>query len=309
VLNGELEEVIAEVGDGLGVHTSLHSVSFIVADGTPSTLELFERRSITQSSARRLVERHAGRGMVVADLIDSSAVEFLREKGWSFWDRRGRIRVWLPEIGYRLDVPTRSFVTGADGPDRRYPVTGAGGRSIALSLLVGAEPAGIRTVAKDASMAPSTISRARQHLIAASLINPDGSPLVPELFWATSDSWVPKLNPVARAPDNGDDWVLAGDAAAAHWGAPTFANRQRYYCTSQQVMSRFVHAHRADGESAVDVAVAPTPLVATTAHDGIAHPVVAALDLSRTQRGREILQDWTRITRQDDLECSGPVWQ
>lgn len=308
MLNDDLEDVIAEVGDDLSARSSLDSVSFTIADGTRSTLELFERRSVTPSSAHRLVERHTGRGMIVADLVDSSAIEILQENGWSFWDRRGRIRIWLPEIGYRLDVPTRSFVAGAHGPDRRHPVTGVGGRSIALSLLIGAEPAGIRTVAKHASMAPSTISRARQHLIEASLINPDGSALVPELFWATSDSWVPKLSPVARPPE-GDDWVLAGDAAAAHWGAPTFANRQRYYCTSQQVMSRFTLAHRVDGESAIDVAVAPTPLAATTAHDGIVHPVVAALDLSRTQRGREILQDWTRITHQGELGYSAPVWQ
>lgn len=308
MLISELEEVIAEVGDGLSAHASLDSISFTLADGRRETLELFERRSITPSSAHRLIERHSGPGMVVADLIDSSAIELLRTNAWSFWDRRGRIRVWLPEIDYRLDLPTRSFVTGADGPDRRHPVTGVGGRSIALSLLIDVESAGIRTVAKQASMAPSTISRARQHLVDASLINPDGTPLVPELFWATSDSWAPKPIPVDRQPD-GDDWVLAGDAAAAHWGAPAFANRQRYYCTSQQVMSRFVNTHRAAGESAIDVAVAPTPLVNATARDGIAHPVVAALDLSRSQRGREILQDWTRVTLDTGHPNREPVWQ
>lgn len=308
MLTSELEEVIAEVGDGLSAHASLERISFALADGRRETLELFERRSITPSSAHRLIEHHPGPGMVVADLIDSSAIELLQTNAWSFWDRRGRIRIWLPEIGYRLDLPTRSFATGADGPDRRHPVTGVGGRSIALSLLIDVESAGIRTVAKQASMAPSTISRARQHLVDASLINPDGTPLVPELFWATSDSWVPKPVPVDRQPD-GDDWVLAGDAAAAHWGAPTFANRQRYYCTSQQVMSRFVHTHRADDESPIDVAVAPTPLVNATARDGIAHPVVAALDLSRSQRGREILQDWSRFTLDAGHPNIEPVWQ
>ena len=272
------------------------------------TRDVFERRSITPSSGLGLIEHHSAPGMIIADLIDSSAIEVLQAGAWSFWDRRGRIRIWLPEINYRLDLPTRSYVTGADGPDRRDPVTGVGGRSIALSLLIDVASAGIRTVAKQASMAPSTISRARQHLVDASLINSDGTPLVPELFWATSDSWVPKPTPVNRPPD-GDDWVLAGDAAAAHWGAPTFANRQRYYCTSPQVMSRFVHTHRANDESAIDVAVAPTPLVSTTALNGIAHPVVAALDLSRSQRGREILREWTRITMDDGRPNGEPVWQ
>lgn len=304
----ELEEVIAEVGDGLSARATLDNVSFALADGRSETRLLFERRSITPSSAHRLVEQHPAPGMITADLIDSSAIELLQANGWSFWDRRGRIRIWLPEIDYRLDLPTRSFVTGADGPDRRHPVTGVGGRSIALSLLIDVASAGIRTVAKQASMAPSTISRARQHLVDASLINSDGTPLVPELFWATSDSWVPKPSPVTRQPD-GDDWVLAGDAAAAHWGAPTFANRQRYYCTSRQVLSRFIRTHAAEGDSAIEVAIAPTPLAVTTAHHGIADPVVAALDLSRSQRGREILQDWTRIALHDVSSKREPVWQ
>jgi hypothetical protein len=155
-------------------------------------------------------------GLVVADLIDSAAEKVLRRAGWSYWDRRGRLRLWLPEIGVRLDVTTRSYVKGADGPDPRRPVAGRGGVSLALGLLEQPnDPPGVREVARMSEMAASTISRARQHLMQVALVDSDGSPVVPELFWAVSDAWVVKPVSVDVVPD-GEGWVLAGDAAAAY---------------------------------------------------------------------------------------------
>jgi hypothetical protein len=304
----QLEDVIAEVGDGLTARISADAISFATPNQPGTSRELVERRSVTPSTAQRLIDHDAAPGLVVSDLIDSSAAELLRANNWSFWDRRGRLRIWLPEIGYRLDVLTPSVISGGDESNRRHPVTGAGGLSLALSLLTNPQPQGVRSIARNASMAPSTISRARQHLVDAALINSDGSPLIPELFWATSDSWRPSLVPVDRAP-TGDDWVLAGDAAAAHWGAPTLANRERYYCASQRSLSRFTHSHRIHGESTIEVALAPTPTVVATALDGTAHPVVAALDLSRTQRGREILADWNHVDLPPASSAFEPVWQ
>lgn len=218
-----LEDAITAVSDGLAARITSGIVVFTTT-GKPMTVrELIDRPSITPSAAQRLVEDHPEPGMIVTDLIDSSAIEVLRANDWSFWDRRGRLRIWLPEIGYRLDVPTPPFASGVGGLDRRHPV--------------------------------------------------------------------------------------AGDAAAAHRGAPALANRKRYYCASRQTLSRFVLAHWVDGESTLEVALAPTPLVITTALNGIAHPVVAALDLSRTQRGREILNDWTQVNFPDPTEQKAPVWQ
>ena len=68
-----------------------------------------------------------------------------------------------------------------------------------------------------AGMAASTISRACQHLMEVALVDSDGTPVVPELFWAASDAWVVKPVSVDVVPD-GDGWVLAGDAAAAEMG-------------------------------------------------------------------------------------------
>ena len=117
------------------------------------------RRSLTPSSALRLATGSDEPGLVVADLIDSAAAATLRQYGWSWWDRRGRLRLWLPQIGLRLDTPTRSYVTGGDGPNPRRPVAGAGGISLALALLVApSKPPGICEIARDAAMAASTTS-------------------------------------------------------------------------------------------------------------------------------------------------------
>lgn len=303
----DMQDVVREVGDGLHARGGTDTISFVAPDGDDAVRHFVERRSLTPSSARRVIESQSALGLVVADIIDSAAIEHLQANHWSYWDRRGRLRLWLPEIGYRLDVPTRSFVSGADGPDRRHPVAGVGGLSLAVSLLTSGADVGVRSIARHASMSPSTISRARQHLVDASLVNPDGSPLVPELFWAASDSWMPSVASVDCEPE-ANGWVLAGDAAATHWGAPTLASRKRFYCTSQQSLSRFTHAHRSDTESPITVALAPTPLVASTAVDGVAHPAVAALDLSRTQRGREMLLDWRQITEHDGSVVGEAVW-
>jgi len=134
VIEDELVDVIEEAGEGLEAVVTPDRVSFTVADGVVAVRGLVVRRSLTPSSADRLLRQHGSAGVVVADLLDSAAAETLRSAGWSFWDRRGRLRLWLPEVGYRLDVPTRSFITGADGPDPRHPVTGVGGLTVALGL-------------------------------------------------------------------------------------------------------------------------------------------------------------------------------
>ena len=145
-----------------------------------------------------------------------SPKRMLEAAGWSYWDRRGHLRWWLPEVGLMLnDTTVGSFVTGADGPDPLRPVTGTGGISVALGLLVSPhDPLGVREIARMAGMSPSTISRARQHLVDAGLVESDGTPLVPELFWALSDAWVVKPVPVSARPV-GDGWAVAGEAVAA----------------------------------------------------------------------------------------------
>ena len=301
----QFAEVLAETaGD---VIVSVVGDRATISTGSQSAVVTFHtRRSLTPSSALRLATGSDEPGLVVADLIDSAAAATLRQYGWSWWDRRGRLRLWLPQIGLRLDTPTRSYVTGGDGPNPRRPVAGAGGISLALALLIApSKPPGIREIARAAAMAASTISRAHRHLTSASLIDTDGTPIIPELFWATSDAWAPTAYSVTSGPD-GEHWALGGDAAAAHWGAPTLAQRRRFYCSDPATFDRHRFAHTDEsGTSPIEIALAPSGLVVTTALAGMVHPVVAALDLSTSTRGREILADWTSIP--GDNQTSQPV--
>lgn len=289
-----LADVVNEVAPDVKVVAHDGVADFGSSDGGAANRVVEHRASVTPSVAQRLVANSRNAGFIVAELIDSAAEEVLRRAGWSYWDRRGRLRLWLPEIGVRIDVPTRSYVTRAGGPDPRRPVAGAGGISLALGLLERpGDPLGVREIARMCDMAPSTISRARHHLMQVALVDTDGAPVVPELFWATSDAWVVEPVAVDREPQ-GDGWVLAGPAAAASRGAPALAGSRRYYCADRALFDRHRLRHEA-ADSAVQVAMSPTPLVIASAADGVVHPVVAALDLSTSARGREILGDWKSI--------------
>lgn len=308
----QLVQVIREVAPDLDVHSDGATVAVKTKRGVEDR-QLQLRSSLTPSMAARLIGEHEYAGMVIADVIHTAAKQTLEVAGWSYWDRRGHLRLWVPNLGAMLnDTSIRSFVTGADGPDPLRPVAGVGGISVALALLTApGDPPGVRAIAALAAMAPSTISRARRHLITASFIETDGTPLVPELFWALSDAWIVEPLTVSVPPD-GPAWALGGEAAAATFGAPVIGTRERFYCSDRATFDphRLKYRSSDPADAVCEIAMAPTPLVnglATT----FVHPVVAALDLSRDGRGRETLTDWTEIRSSSDPNTppAQVVWQ
>lgn len=289
----ELNDLLEELSTGITVTGDDDRIVFKVGEDRVS-LKLHQRAAVTPSTAIRLIGEHSRPGFVVGDIVHTRAAEGLIQAGWSIWDRRGRLRIWLPDSGLRLDMNSlRSFVAGASGPNPANPVTGSGSIAVALALLTAKNPetVGVREIARTADMNASTISRARSKLIEAALVNGDGAPLANELFWATSRAWFPKTIRVDQAPV-GDGWILGGDSAAAHNGAAVFGEIHRWYTNDRIALRRWALRHR-DDNGPHEIAVAPTLLVVATATDGIVHPVVAALDLSTTSRGREILASWT----------------
>src|SRR3546814_6445628 len=98
-----LAEIVAEVAPELTVTAGPGAVVVATADGESAPRTLERRTSLTAAAAERLVSTGSTEVVVVVDLIDSAAEEVLRLAGWSYWDRRGRLRLWLPEIGVRLD--------------------------------------------------------------------------------------------------------------------------------------------------------------------------------------------------------------
>ena len=169
-------------------------------------------------------------------------------------------------------------------------------------------------------VAVSGASTVLKTLRALGYLNGDGSPVVPDLFWATTEHWAPRWVGLAQPIDadprliaelgaNLDDldqlgWCVAGDAAAAAWQAPIVGGdmgARQWYVPSLDAldMLRWTLGEPAPGERALDlVAVAPTPVVCRRRADrGIGVPVeplvAAALDLSLDQaRGHETLEQW-----------------
>ncbi len=278
-------------------------------------------RIIEAGRARRRGTARVRLHMLVADEISEASRSLLRDSGWGYLDRRGRL--WFTAPGVHIDdtelasVPRRGVTLGP-----LVPISGRVGLSAALRLLMQPDqPVGVRELARAVPCAPSAAHAALARLRAASLIGADGRPLLPELFWATAEAWHPNRAPVAREPDSnefqlgmhaGDSqgWAATGDAAAAAWGAPlvmSSASPVDFYVPTQQEARIAV---RQLGESSwLDRAatIAPAPVASVTNqrdlrrasvstrrfHWPLAHPVVVALDLAQDRsRGREILEGW-----------------
>ena len=256
-----------------------------------------------------------GQVVVVADLVTGSARESLREQGVGWLDRRGHLRLVVDgEVRVDTDVEPLPRQTVGEGVPSDPFGRGRATVEVALALLLAPDdPPGIRELAREVDLAPSTVSQAHARLVGASLITPEGPPLVPELFWELADRWRPRWVELAAEPTAallGEEparWAQSGDAVAAAQGAPlaiSAAAPSAWYVDSETALrdaSRQL-GEASPGEGACRVAVAPSRLVHTRARatgEGERHQVpavVLALDLARDRsRGREILAAWRQL--------------
>ena len=270
-----------------------------------------------------------GAHLVVADQISTAAKEYLASvPNWGWLDRRSelRLRHGSAELEIRLPSATGDAVPGGvtlAAPASDGPIRGRAGISYAAALLLGdpAGPPSIRSVARRAGMAASTVSDAAGLLRDAGLILPSGEPALPDLFWALAAVWRPlRATPVASVPDpaaferqspNLDDlahegWAQGGDQAALAWGAPMFAlGTVPWIWVPDQIIARRVErslgAASWDDPAAV-ILVPPTPLACMDRQNAPSgslawptlHPLYLALDLAQDRaRGHEILEGWT----------------
>jgi hypothetical protein len=246
--------------------------------------------------------------VLVADRITADARGRLNHGGWSWFDRRGHLRLRSPGVLIDTDVTpaTRS------SPNYDEPIRGRAGLAIAYRLLTHPTEA-ISPTRSGLGFAPSTISEALERIRGAGLIDADGHAVVPELFWVLAERWNPERTWLATAPEPTDpaasEWRLSGTAAAASLGAPVVSTTSLpdLYVPGPVVVTiaarRFGIARDAT-VAAASIAVAPaTAVTAETVGDGravngwrLAHPVAVALDLAQDRsRGREILDDWEPI--------------
>ena len=277
--------------------------------------------AMLQDSARRRPSQSPIDAVVlVADEVSGASRDLLREHGWGYLDRRGRL--WL-RVGDLMINDTEIEPQPRHGGDgsAKDPLGGRTAMGMSLWMLMHPEQsAGVRSLARELDCSPSSAHDALKRLQSVALVRPDNTPLIPELFWAVADRWRPERHYVSRAPDPGDDlnslglgghganFVISNDVAAAAWGAPIVVqsgHRPDFY-VPPTILNRAV---RLLGPAAVDdsgaiLSGAPIRAVSDEAFDHpshsapwlnwpLSHPAVVALDLAQDQsRGREILADW-----------------
>jgi hypothetical protein len=240
-------------------------------------------------------------GVVVADQISAEARKVLSDLGWGYFDRRGRLAMRAP--GLMIDVPVEPVARPADQP-RSSPLAGRGGMSLACALLLRPDdPPSLREVARRAGFSAPTISAAGKKLRDLALVRTDGTPLVPELFWAVVDEWKPHRVPVTSLSPI-ESATVAGPLGALAWGADVVATAD--YPPDLYVPDRAVLRRATAGpppasveQRSATVAVAPTPLVCaeasqlTTAGLPVAQALFVALDLAIDRaRGLELLDSF-----------------
>lgn len=301
-----------------------------VGDGAPVLVQPAARSVLSAGRAldvaRTVGNDGPGVPVVIAEKIPGPARDVLTQAGIGWFDRRGHLRIHASGLLIDADVrPAPAAAPSRDFPRGRTGVGAAVALMAAASLPDGDDgvpvaPPTVSEIADLAGVAVSGASTVLKTLRALGYLNGDGSPVVPDLFWAATEHWAPRWVGLAQPIDadprlitelgaNLDDldqlgWCVAGDAAAAAWQAPIVGGdmgARQWYVPSLDAldMLRWTLGEPAPGERALDlVAVAPTPVVCRRRADrGIGVPVeplvAAALDLSLDQaRGHESLEQW-----------------
>jgi hypothetical protein len=260
--------------------------------------------------------------VLVADALPEASREILRDHRWGYLDRRGRL--WLRTNGILInDTDLEPLPRHGVQAPLANPLTGRVALGMAVWMLMHSDQhASVRAFARELDCAPSTAHDALRRLQDAALVEPDGRPLLPELFWATADVWQPQRHYVSREPasdetglalnlhdsDEKPGWAVSGDLAAAAWGARLVVSSGTppdFYLPSA-VLRRAVRQLGPTNWSDRAASLAVAPLAAATRerfdrssvatpwlHWPLAHPVIVALDLAQDRsRGREILSEW-----------------
>jgi hypothetical protein len=240
--------------------------------------------------------------VVVADQISDEAKRRLRKAGWGYYDRRGELVVRSPSLIIETNRPPKPRFT--HNRSERSPLESATGLTLACAMLLSPDtPIVLRDLERRSGLDNGNLSRAAKALRDQALVRPNGTPLVPELFWAVADHWKPHRIPVGRRPPVADA-RLGGPMAALAWGAAVVATTDYppdLYVAEAGALEQLSAATPppAPGAEVATLAVAPTPLLwkepSERSVDGylLVQPLFAALDLATDRaRGVELLDDF-----------------
>ena len=281
----------------------------LLVDGHAIELPVVERSHPHPGEVQELVAAVEGPGLLVADRISAAGRDALRAAGWSWLDRRGHVRLWLP--GLRVD--TAVDVGGDDGRGTSSSPWTTVGLEVALHALCHPEDeVRARAVAADIGRSvggtQEIIGRFTEHGLVG---RASRLPLLPDLFWETSsrwpdDDWVGVPVELAQlAAELGPATPIRVDERAATLGGARIAAAAdlpaRCYVTSRAARRKARALAEPGTTSRTFVRTSPVAWLPElegaepdAAHPWrVAHPVVCALRLAKDPaRGREIVEDW-----------------
>lgn len=282
----------------------------MTVDGHRLELNLVERAHPTPGDLARIQPSEPGRPtVVVADRISTAGRETLRSLGMNWLDRRGHVRLWL--VGLRLDMPFTPVT-----PRRIRAVTSftPAVRDVAFALLSdpSTKPSPRRLgVALDRS--PGYVSTILTSLAEDGLLDDDGTPLLPDLFWALASAWPTDwiyLTEDFESIRHVADGVITGAHGGALWGAPALVSQREtvHVSVDSQITLRRILESSTEATRPTKARSAIRSLDHTIWKLGVIatglqgtpepHPLLCALDVAVDQRGRETLEHW-RSQRRD----------
>lgn len=295
-------------------------------DGVELDLSVVERSHPHPGELAALVDdavrADVAPGIVVADRISAAGRDVLRRAGWSWFDRRGHLRIWRP--GLRVETELASG--GADGRGTTSSPWTPVGFEVALhALCYPADPVRARSVAAEIGRSVGGTQEVVRRFAEQGLIGRTGRlPLLPDLFWETAarwpdDDWTAVPAELAQVVEvlGGDALVRVDERAATLGGARIAAAASlpaRCYVHNRGALRRARTAFGSTGAARTYLRLSPVRWLPELDGYGpdpdhpwhVAAPMVCALRLARDPaRGREIVQDWGIVPGEDSASGDG----
>ncbi len=257
--------------------------------------------SIVTQLRRNATAAYADGVLLVADRISAPARDELNSSGIGWLDRRGHIRMRAPGLVIDADVPPLL----SEPTDRVVELFSPTGCDVAIALLLApTERLGTMELARRTGRSPGRVSELLAAMRSAGLVEPDGRPLMPDLFNALADDWSPRWYRLVAIPPPAPFLRLSGTLGALWHSAPIVATSDwppEIYVDDRWNLRHVLSSMGlADDEPAMaSVALCPSLYgfsVEAGMNEGfpVANHVVVALDLAQDPgRGREILDNWT----------------
>lgn len=294
-----IEEVTSAMR-AVGVEVALDGPHLVI-DGNILDIEVIERAHPTPADLERIEPARDNQlRIVVADRISGTGRDVLRSRSIGWLDRRGHLRLWAR--GLRLEVPFTPIVTPAG---RRVTSVTPAVRDVVFAMLtnpvIKPSPRGLGALLE---RSPGYVSTILTGLAEDGLLDDNGFPLLPDLFWMIASHWPTDWVYLADSPDfvaSICKGLVTGGSAAARWGAPLLPSASETIHMQlasdldlRRVLERSTQsARRNKAQTAVRV-LGPLYALAGVASTGnrVAGPLLCALDLAVDQRGRETISGW-----------------